>query len=122
MAETIQSFEDKESEESTSSGDSGGAEDYKIHILVADDDSTTRKLISSWLSPKYKITLCKNGEAALKVLHSQNIEESVNPIDLVISDVKMPGSGGLELLKHIKRTDYLAELPVICELCFLSLS
>ncbi|MCX7944209.1 MAG: sigma-54 dependent transcriptional regulator [Deltaproteobacteria bacterium] len=66
-----------------------------IKILVIDDSPETLEMIERILKPKgYKILLTTNGEDGIKILRSE-------PIDLVITDLKMPGITGLDLLRFI---------------------
>ena len=66
-------------------------------ILIVDDYSPTRQLITDALnqSGRYEISEAENGREAL----DQCVQ---NPFDLVISDVMMPGGGGMELLSKLK--------------------
>jgi CheY-like chemotaxis protein len=66
-------------------------------ILVVDDYESMRKVIVEALSQsgRYELSEAANGKEALQIL-----EES--PFDLVISDVMMPGMGGMELLNSIR--------------------
>jgi len=66
------------------------------HILIVDDSSDTVEVIRRNLeSKKYVVfTGCNVGEA-IEILASV-------PIDLAITDFKMPGPSGLELVKHIR--------------------
>lgn len=72
-----------------------------MKILIADDE----RLICEWLQfcmkdyPEYEIVgVANNGEQALELY------KEYKP-DLVLTDIKMPVMGGLELLKEIKKID-----------------
>jgi putative nucleotidyltransferase with HDIG domain len=66
------------------------------HILIVDDEISICEILSQFLRKKgYTITTASNGDAALEIIHSSDI-------DLVISDIKMPGMTGVDLLKIIK--------------------
>jgi response regulator RpfG family c-di-GMP phosphodiesterase len=74
-------------------------------VLVVDDERSICDLLCQYLRKKgYNVFSAPNGEAAVKT-----IEE--NGIDLVLSDIKMPGMSGVDLLKWIK--GYNRFLPVI---------
>lgn len=74
-------------------------------ILIVDDDAGERRVIQFWLEEEgYQTRTATNGKAAL-----QSLEE--NPPCLVLSDIRMPELGGMDLLAHIKGTD--SEMPVI---------
>ena len=76
-----------------------------IRMLLVDDEASFRNTLKKRLELR-GITLIEaaSGEEGLAVLKE-------HPIHIVISDVKMPGMGGLELLEHIK-ADY-PEIEVI---------
>jgi len=68
-------------------------------ILVVDDDESLRWVTQAQLQQGgYEVTAVADGNAAL-----ENIRQA--PPDLVITDLKMPGMSGLELLRKI-RADY----------------
>ena len=70
-------------------------------VLIVDDEETLTWSMAKSLSrdrDKYEVEIANNGEEALDVL-------SKTPIDLVISDIRMPDINGLDLLIRIKR-DY----------------
>ena len=65
-------------------------------ILIVDDDPTMREAMTETLSiAGYETVQCADGEAAEHVLQAGGV-------DLVISDVRMPGIDGLELLRRTK--------------------
>jgi DNA-binding NtrC family response regulator len=74
-------------------------------ILVVDDDLSIRNMLSIVLKKcGYEVTTADSGESALKRLKTEFF-------DLLISDIKMPGISGIELLKKIKTLQ--PEMPVI---------
>ena len=75
-------------------------------ILVADDDEEIARYISSELGFWYRIDAVPNGKEALKALFAESY-------DLVISDIMMPEMDGVQLLKSIKSTPQLSDIPVI---------
>lgn len=65
-------------------------------ILIVDDDPIMREAMNETLSAAgYETVQCADGESAERVLEAGDI-------DLVISDIRMPGIDGLELLKRTK--------------------
>ena len=69
--------------------------DFKI--LVADDDEIARDVISSLLSKEeYPVVTAKDGLEAIRVLRLEGI-------NLVITDLRMPGADGIEVLKYAVR-------------------
>ena len=74
-------------------------------IVVVDDDPGQRSLLESFLSGQgYEILTASSGEMALELLEEQRV-------NAVISDVRMPGISGLEMLGRIR--EKLPALPVL---------
>ncbi|MEM6533084.1 MAG: sigma-54 dependent transcriptional regulator [Myxococcota bacterium] len=74
-------------------------------ILIADDETNLRKVLSAMLRKDGHIPLAvPSGEDALRAMGE-------NTIDVVISDLKMPGMTGLELLTEVHARD--PNLPFI---------
>lgn len=72
--------------------------------LVIDDDSIMLQLMEDTLEPEgYDVTLAADGAAGMALLRE------TNP-DIVLLDVMMPGTDGLEILNSV-RQHY--EIPVI---------
>jgi putative nucleotidyltransferase with HDIG domain len=66
-------------------------------ILAVDDESAACKLLSIILGPPaFHCTTACSGEEALVALQKE-------PFDAVISDLDMPGMGGLQLLTQVRR-------------------
>ncbi|MGI9037000.1 MAG: sigma-54-dependent transcriptional regulator [Pyrinomonadaceae bacterium] len=68
-------------------------------ILVVDDEKSQREILEMILSSEgYDVTTASSGEAALKFVADRHF-------DLVLSDLKMTGMNGLELLKQLSAQD-----------------
>ena len=68
-------------------------------ILVVDDERSMRELLAIVLRREgYKVLLAENGGAAIQTLERE-------PIDLLISDIRMPDMSGVEVLRAAKRID-----------------
>lgn len=83
--------------------------DYKdITILVADDFSTMRRIISNILKEIgfIKIKEAENGRQAFEMVKT-------NEIDFVISDWNMPDMTGLDFLKQVRSSQQYSKLPVL---------
>ncbi|MBW4055034.1 MAG: response regulator [Proteobacteria bacterium] len=69
------------------------------HILIVDDEEMIRDLLSSALAQEeYVCHQASNVDEAFVILGEQ-------PVDLVISDIMMPGRSGVELLRDLKKID-----------------
>ncbi len=67
-----------------------------IHVLVAEDDDTQREIIEDILTEAgYAVTAARSGEEALDTL-------TQNAFDVLLTDMRMPGIDGLELLRRAK--------------------
>jgi DNA-binding response OmpR family regulator len=76
---------------------------YKI--LLVDDDEIQRITLAEILRMEgYEIQTVNSGEDAIHVLQMQ-------PFDVMVLDLKMPGIGGMEVLRRV--VDTLADLSVI---------
>jgi two-component system response regulator FlrC len=71
----------------------------KGSILVVDDEPAMRLLLSSVLVEEgHDVTAAASGEEALRLIAKRHFH-------LVLTDLKMPGISGLELLEQVKRDD-----------------
>jgi len=76
-------------------------------LLIAEDDADMRDLLQEDLeNAGYEIVIAVDGAAAL-----EHIKRERKPIDLVITDVQMPGLKGDGLLQALR--EQRAEIPVI---------
>ncbi len=76
-------------------------------ILIVDDEEIIVKLLSMSLrSDGYEIVTAYSGEQGLEVFKAESP-------DIVVTDIKMPGMDGLELLKNIKKIDSEKEVIIV---------
>lgn len=83
-------------------------EAIKTTILIVDDHPDMLEYIKEIMQDDYQVVTAQNGEIALALLQS-----SPAKFDLVLSDITMPVMDGLELLKHIKSTEAIKQIPVV---------
>ena len=69
----------------------------KASILIVDDEKDTRELMARALGVDYHVTTAPDAELAIKAL------EADPSIALMLSDVRMPGADGIQLLKAAKK-------------------
>jgi two-component system, NtrC family, response regulator PilR len=68
-------------------------------ILVVDDERSMRELLAIVLRREgYEVVLAENGRVAIEALERE-------PIDILISDIKMPDLSGVDVLRAAKRID-----------------
>src|SRR6516225_5765949 len=79
-------------------------------ILIVEDEAKMRRLLELNLGEDGFTTFsAEDAETGLKLLRQ-------NPIDLVLTDLKLPGMNGLEFLQAVKRQN--AALPVVVMTAF----
>ena len=78
------------------------------HVLVADDEPHIARLIALKLeSGPFRVTRVGDGAAAIAALSGPD------DFALAILDLMMPGTGGLEVLSHIRATPRHQAMPCI---------
>ena len=78
-------------------------------ILVVDDESGVRDLMSRWLvSGGYDVRTAANADEALQRVHDA-------PPAVALCDIRMPGQDGLSVCRALRqdRDPRLAEVPVV---------
>ncbi|MBI5487055.1 MAG: response regulator [Deltaproteobacteria bacterium] len=87
-------------------------------VLLAEDDDELRELIAVALRREgYAVFEVDNGDQLVRYIHRmQGGVEPEEDIDLVISDVCLPGRSGLEALERLRERD--GSLPVILMTAF----
>lgn len=89
-----------------------------IHVLAVDDSLVDRLVIERLLKiSSCKVTAVDSGRRALQFLGLDEDHRSpdfdVLKVDMIITDYCMPGMSGYELLKKIKESSTLREIPVV---------
>jgi len=67
-------------------------------VLVIDDEIGPRESLRMLLKPNYQVHMAENVEAGLRILREKNP-------DVVISDIRMPGTNGIDGLRKIREID-----------------
>lgn len=75
-------------------------------ILVVDDDKMNLNNALKILSPAYKVVPVPAGKVALNYLMK-------GVPDLILLDVLMPGMGGFDVMREIRKNPEWADIPVI---------
>src|SRR5215469_11718376 len=79
-------------------------------VLIVEDEAKMRRLLELDLGEDGFTTLsAADAESGLKLLNSQ-------PIDIIVTDLKLPGLGGLEFLQAAKQRN--PALPVVVMTAF----
>ena len=76
-------------------------------ILIVDDAKFNRNILKEFLGETYDYLEAENGNQAI-----QMIGENIG-IDLMLLDINMPQMNGFEVLEIMKRSQCIAETPVI---------
>lgn len=69
--------------------------DGKHTVLIVDDDRNTREGLERALKRQYQVLTAPDAATALKILAG-------NKVELVLSDIRMPGLTGIELLAEVR--------------------
>ncbi len=76
-------------------------------ILIVDDEASMRKMLDILLTQEgYEVQTAPNAEAAMDALN-------LHPFDLVLSDIRMPGLSGIDLLRRLKAEDSQTEVVLM---------
>jgi DNA-binding response OmpR family regulator len=87
-----------------------------VHVLIAEDDADMRKLLAERLRREgFEVLEARDGRELVELIAAQVLGGSGDrpPIDLVISDVRMPGMSGLDALASLRRHDWGTPFIVI---------
>ncbi|ESR49172.1 Two-component response regulator ARR17 [Citrus sinensis] len=104
-----------------SSSSSSSSNPKPPHVLAVDDSIVDRKIVENLLkNSACKVTTAENGMRALEFLglvdeqeQQNNLNSNGTKVNLVITDYCMPGMTGYELLKKIKESSVMKEVPVV---------
>jgi CheY-like chemotaxis protein len=92
-----------------------------MRVLLAEDDSAMRALLARALRKSgFEVLEASTGHEALERLARAQVDQPPSRFDLIISDVRMPGYTGLDLLARLHRAN--SRVPVILITAFGSAS
>lgn len=79
----------------------------QVRVLVVDDDPILREFAVVYLStPTMVVETAENAEEGLGML----VE---NGYDIILSDIDMPGMGGIAMVRAIRSTPQFSHLPIV---------
>jgi DNA-binding NtrC family response regulator len=81
--------------------------EYKSKIMIVDDDQTMKSSLLEWFeSENYHVYGASSGEEAIEKIADGSF-------NIIITDLKMPGIDGLELLRYVKREHHNIEVIIM---------
>src|SRR3954469_22949253 len=76
-------------------------------LLLADDSETIQRVIEmTFADEPVDVATVSDGEAAMARL-------AIDPPDIVLADIGMPGRDGYQVAMHVRETAALAHIPVV---------
>ena len=76
-------------------------------IMIIDDDTTSLAIAKALLESEYEVVTMQSGLQALGYLQDHQ------PPEVILLDMVMPGTSGMDVLKALKEIPKLADIPVI---------
>lgn len=90
---------------------------WPTEVLVAEDDEDMRRLVVNSLCDEgFRVVSASSGWKLLEQIASRIRARDGRPLDLIITDVRMPGVTGLEILAGLRENDWAT--PVILMTAF----
>jgi DNA-binding response OmpR family regulator len=79
----------------------------KANLLVVDDEPITRQSLTDILRLEgYNVNFVPNGEAAIEFVR-------MYPVDLIVLDLRMPGMGGMEVMRALSQLSQDTEVILL---------
>jgi len=75
-------------------------------MLVVDDEEGPRQSLNMIFNDEFDVTMASSGEEAVRIAES-------NPFDVVITDIRMRGLSGIDVLREMKRLDKHTQVIVL---------
>lgn len=76
------------------------------NVLVVDDEAPLRALMRATLEPPHAVTEAEDAAVALAAVRAERP-------DVVILDVMLPGTSGIDVLRELRTDSDLAAIPVV---------
>jgi len=76
-------------------------------VLLVEDHEDTRQMYAEFLGMSFDVLTAPDGEKGLALLRERRI-------DLVITDLSLPGMNGFELVTAVRNDPALRGTPIIC--------
>jgi len=77
-----------------------------VHLLIVDDNPLIRELMCRGMGPHCEVVSASDGADAL-------LKSVDNPPDLILSDFRMPGLDGRQLLEKLRSRDNTRNIPFV---------
>ena len=79
----------------------------KPTVLIIDDDATTRKMLTvGMMMAGITVFIASSPEEASDILAEK-------PVDVIVTDLMMPGFNGVDLIRAVREAEHTADLPII---------
>ena len=79
----------------------------KPRLLIVDDEPELLELLGDWFAGKpYELVTATDGTRAMTLAQEQ-------PFDVIVTDLKMPGLSGLDLLSALKESDPEVQVVIL---------
>ena len=75
-------------------------------MLIVDDVEINRAILSQFFQNEYEILEASNGEEALEILESRNV-------DIMLLDLMMPVMDGMEVLGVLHKNPRFSHIPLL---------
>lgn len=80
---------------------------HRVKVLIVDDEEIVRSFLLDVLSDEgYQVTAVSSGEEAVRLFKKKSF-------DLIITDIKMPGTDGIQVLRAAKERDSNQDVVVM---------
>lgn len=76
-------------------------------LLLVEDHEDTRQMYAEFLGMSFDVISAPDGETGLTLLRERRV-------DLVITDLSLPGMNGFELVAAIRGDSALRAIPIVC--------
>jgi CheY-like chemotaxis protein len=76
-------------------------------VLLVEDHEDTRHMYAEFLGMSFDVLAAPDGERGLALLRERSV-------DLVITDLSLPGMNGFELVAAIRNDPSLRDIPIVC--------